>query len=164
MNFRDIVLVKPKVKGKPTFKVMLNSIKVGDVIECFFPKIGSEYDYLGYATYTYTVGSKFLYPEEALLREFFKAVDKAARPWWCPRFVLRLLDLFGNDGSLVRSRNLFLSKIFYRLTKGIRVTDTKWKYDTFRIYGNFTEELQILANKTCREIEKELDEVEDLDK
>ena len=76
MNFRDIVLVKPRVKDSTAFKVMLNSIKVGDVIECFFPKIGNEYSYLGYATYTYTVGSKFLYPEEALLREFFKEVDK----------------------------------------------------------------------------------------
>jgi len=159
MNFKDIVLIKSKVKGSTAFKVTLQHITIDDVLECFFPMIGNEYSYLGYATYDYTPGSKFLFPEERLLRDFFKEVDRVARPWWCPRFVLRLLNLFGNDGSLVRLRNRYLSGIFYRLTKGIRVTDTKWKYDTFRIYGNFTEDLQALANKTCREIEKELIDV-----
>ena len=152
MNFKDIVLIKSKVKGSTAFKVTLQPITIGDVLECFFPMIGSEYSYLGYSTYDYP----FILPGERLLRDFFKEVDRVARPWWCPKFVLRLLDLFGNDGSLVRLRNRYLSDIFYRLTKGIRITDTKWKYDTFRIYGNFTEDLQTLANKTCREIEKEL--------
>jgi hypothetical protein len=154
MNFKDIVLIKSKVKGSTAFKVTLQHITIGDVLECFFPMIGSEYSYLGYATYVYTPWG--LCPDERLLRDFFKEVDRVARPWWCPKFVLRLLDLFGNDGSLVRLRNRYLSDIFYRLTKGIRITDTKWKYDTFRIYGNFTEDLQTLANKTCKEIEKEL--------
>lgn len=156
MNFKDIVLVKSKVKESTAFKVTLQSITIGDVIECFFPRVGREYSHLGYCTYDYTLGSKYLFPEERVLKDFFEEVDRVARPWWCPKFVLRLLDLFGNDRSLVRTRNPFLTGIFYRITKGIRVTDTKWKYDTFRIYGNFTEELQTLANKTCREIEKHL--------
>jgi hypothetical protein len=154
MNFKDIVLIKSKKIGSTAFKVTLQHITIGDVLECFFPIPGSEYSYLGYATYVYTPWGRG--PDERLLRDFFKEVDRVARPWWCPKFVLRLLDLFGNDGSLVRIRNHFLAGVFYRLTKGIRVTDTKWKYDTFRIYGNFTEDLQTLANKTCREIEKEL--------
>jgi hypothetical protein len=151
MNFKDIVLVKSKVKGSTAFKVTLQHITIGDVLECFFPIPGSEYSYLGYSTYDYT----FILPGERLLRDFFKEVDRVARPWWCPKFVLHLLNLFGNDRSLVRVRNRFLAGVFFRLTKGIRVTDIKWKYKTFRIYGNFTEELQTLANKTCREIEKE---------
>jgi len=154
MNFKDIVLVKSKKIGSTAFKVTLQRITIGDVLECFFPIVGREYSYLGYSTYDYP----FILPGERLLRDFFKEVDRVARPWWCPRFVLRLLNLLGNDRSFVRIRNHFLAGVFYRMTKGIRVTDTKWKYDTFRIYGNFTEDLQTLANKTCREIEKELSE------
>ena len=93
--------------------------------------------------------------EDRLLRGFFKQVDKVARPCWCPRFVLRLLHLFGSDNSIIRVRNWKLHNLELRLTKGIAITDTKWKYDSFRIYGNFTAELDQLAADTCNKIENE---------
>lgn len=120
------------------------NITLKDLFECFFPKKGNEYSYLGYAYY---------YSKESLLRDFFIEVDKVARPKWCPKFFLRLLNLFGNDNSIVRVRNWKLHNLFNKITKGIRVTDTKWKWDTFRIYGHFTKELRDLAEETCRKIE-----------
>ena len=147
---KDIVISKGK-KAK-TGPVHTMDITVGHVLKCVFPKRGFEYDYLGYAWYNINKDGT-LHAEDRLLRGFFKQVDKVARPWWCPRFVLRLLHLFGSDNSIVRVRNWKLHNLELRLTKGIAITDTKWKYDSFRIYGNFTAELDQLAADTCSKIE-----------
>lgn len=137
-------------KGKPAKSgpVHTRDISVRDVIDCFFPKKGEEYSYLGYAYYTPKtfVGT--------ILLDFFKEVDKVARPKWCPKFYLRLLKLFGNDNSVVRIRNYYLSSKYSKITKGIMITDMKWKYDSFRIYGNFTEELDNISKEVCKKIDK----------
>lgn len=148
----DIVISKgKKAKFGPVHTI---DITVRHVLKCMFPKRGDEYRYLGYAWYNINkLGS--LTVEDRLLRIFFKHVDMVARPWWCPRFVLRLLHLFGSDDSIVRVRNRKLHNLELRLTKGISITDTKWKYDSFRIYGNFTSELDQLAADTCKKIETE---------
>jgi len=141
-------------KGKKAKQgpVHTRDITLGDVWACFFPKKGWEYSYLGYAWYYVRVGG-VISIEDQLLLNFFKEVEKVAKPRWCPRFILRLLYLFGNDNSYVRVRNFKLHRLFNRLTKGISVTDTKWKYESFRIYGNFTNELHDLAEETCKLIE-----------
>ena len=149
---KDIVISKGK--PAPSGRVHSMDITVGHVLRCVFPERGFEYDYLGYAWYNINKDGT-LNAEDRLLRGFFKQVDKVARPWWCPRFVLRLLHLFGSDNSIVRVRNWKLHNLELRLTKGISITDTKWKYDSFRIYGNFTEELDQLASDTCKKIENE---------
>jgi len=84
--------------------VHTQDITIGDLMECFFHKAGGEFGYLGY-TYYYVKRDGSVTKGEELLKEFFIEVDKAARPWWCPKFVLRLLNLFGNDRSMVRVRN-----------------------------------------------------------
>ena len=149
---KDIVISKGK--PAPSGRVHSMDITVGHVLKCVFPERGFEYDYLGYAWYNINKDGT-LNAENRLLRGFFKQVDKVARPWWCPRFVLRLLHLFGSDNSIVRVRNWKLHNLELRLTKGISITDTKWKYDSFRIYGNFTAELDQLAADTCNKIENE---------
>ena len=149
---KDIVISKGKKAERGPVHTM--DITVGHVLKCVFPERGNEYDYLGYAWYNIN-NDGTLSAANRLLRGFFKQVDKVARPWWCPRFVLRLLHLFGSDNSIVRVRNWKLHNLERRLTKGIAITDTKWKYDSFRIYGYFTEELDQLAADTCSKIENE---------
>ena len=153
---KDIVISKGK--PAPSGRVHTMDITVGHVLKCVFPERGNEYDYLGYAWYNINKDGT-LNAEDRLLRGFFKQVDKVARPWWCPRFVLRLLHLFGSDNSIVRVRNWKLHNLERRLTKGIAITDTKWKYDSFRIYGNFTKELDQLAADTCMKIENEYENI-----
>jgi hypothetical protein len=67
-------------------------------------------------------------------------MDYKAKPWWCPRWVLRFLHLFGSDNSIVRVRNRTLHDLSRKLTKGLLITDykTKWTYYDLRlsIYGN----------------------------
>ena len=129
-------------------KAKLIKLKFKEILNCFFPKKGLEYIYLGYAFWS--PESK----EYPYILDFYKAVDKVARPWWCPKFILRLTYLLGNDNSIVRVRNRKISDIHTKITKGIMITDLKWKYESFRIYGRFTDELYELANKTCNLIEK----------
>lgn len=148
---KDWVISKgKKAKSGP---VHTRDITVEDLWECFFPKPGDEFGYLGYAYYYVDSKGKPKNESEELVRQFFVEVEKVAKPKLCPRFYLRLLHLFGNDKSVVRMRSLKLSNKFYKLTKGIRISDMKWKWETFRIYGSFTKELHDLAEETCKKIE-----------
>ena len=158
---KDIVISRgKKAKVGP---VHTRDVTVGDVWECFFPERGFEYSYLGYAFYYTDKNNKPKSIGERLLRDFYKQVDRVARPKWCPRFVLRLLNLFGNDNSIVRVRNWKLHDMFNRLTGGIRITDTKWKWDSFRIYGRFTDELDDIRRETCEKIEEAYRDKDDED-
>jgi hypothetical protein len=151
-KIKDIVISKGK--KAQIGPVHTRDITLGDVLECFFPERGYEYDYLGYAYYRVKEDGSII-PGEQIIKEFLQQVDRVARPKLCPRFVLHLLNLFGNDKSIVRMRSLKLHNMFSRLTGGIRITDMKWKYDSFRIYGSFTKELDRLAQETCRKLEEE---------
>ena len=57
----------------------MKKLKLSDFKECIFPK--NKYKYLGY-----TYWDKDSLEFEFLL-EFYKAVDKVARPWWCPKLI-----------------------------------------------------------------------------
>jgi hypothetical protein len=149
-KIKDIVISKGK--KAQLGPVHTRDITLGDVVECFFPERGYEYNYLGYAYY-HVKDDGSIIPGEQVIKEFLQQVDRVARPKLCPRFVLRLLNLFGNDKSIVRMRSLRLANWFSRLTKGIRIRDMKWKYDSFRIYGSFTKELDRLAQETCNRLE-----------
>ena len=149
--FKDLIISKGKKAKLGPVRTM--DITIGDLIECFIPTKGLEYRYLGYSFY-YVKKDGTITETEKFLKEFFIEVDKVARPKWCPKFFLRLLNLFGNDNSIVRVRNWKLHNLFIKITKGIQITDTKWKYDSFRIYGSFTKELDDLAKETCLKIEK----------
>ena len=140
-------------KGRKKGLIHTHDITFKDIKQCFFPRPGHEYDYLGYAYYYANAQGVPDNIGEEILRDFLQQVDAAVKPKWCPRFVLRLLDLFGNDKSIIRVRNHRLHNLFNRITKGIRITDMKWKWDTYRIYGSFTKELDDLAQETCNRME-----------
>ena len=75
-------------------------------------------------------------------------MDYKAKPWWCPRFVLRFLHLFGDDNSIVRVRNRRLSELKCKLTKGYGIVDckTKWQWYDLRISISGTKQMQDLAD------------------
>lgn len=134
-------------------KVTLRPIELKDVWACFFPKDEWEYyRYLGYVSFLYRKGTK----EYELIKRLVEFIEKESKSFWCPRFVLRLLHLYGNDNSIVRCRSQRLSRWHRKLLGGIFITDmkTKWDYYDIRVYGTFT-----------RKIEKKIYETEDkLDK
>jgi len=76
------------------------------------------------------------------------AMDYEAKPWWCPRWFLRFLHIFGNDKSIVRVRNRRLSNLHRKLTKGIQFWDwkTKWSNYDLRISIRAPKHLQNLAD------------------
>lgn len=135
-------------------KVVLQKITLKHIWECFFPKKGQEYCYLGLAYYNPDVSLPVFIEFNQILIDFYKEVDKVARPKYCPKFILRLLKLFGNDNSIVRVRNRYLSNLFRKITKGIMITDVKEKFGTWRIYGSFTEKLWKLSEETCKKLDK----------
>ena len=75
-------------------------------------------------------------------------MDYKARPWWCPRWFLRFLHLFGMDNSIVRVRNWFLSKLAEKITGYIMLMDykTKWKDYDLRISVIGNRQVQNLAD------------------
>lgn len=143
-------IIISKGKKAQVGPVHTRDITLRDIWKCFFPKKGFEFNYLGYAYYYPKSGEK-----EQIIKRFLQEVDKVAKPWWCPRFIMRLLHLFGDDNSIVRCRNRRLSQLHYKLRKGITIHDMKWKYESFRIYGSFTDDLHTLAKNTCDLMEEE---------
>ena len=81
------------------------------------------------------------------LRPLVLAMDYEAKPFWCPRWFLRFLHVFGNDKSIVRVRNRRLHNLHQRLTKGITFYDwkTKWTDYDLRISIVAPKHLQDLA-------------------
>ena len=121
-------------------KVTFRNITYKDIWACFFPKDEWEYYmYLGYVSFLYRQGTK----EYELIKNLVKFIEKEAKPFWCPRFVLRLLHLYGNDNSIVRCRSQRLSSWHRKLLGGIFITDMKTKWDSWdiRVYGSFTKEI-----------------------
>ena len=128
-------------------KVKFQKIKFKQIWKCFFPG-DYKYSYLGYTYNPYEKGTK----EYAIIQKFIIDVDKIARPKYCPKFILRLLQLFGNDNSIVRLRNRRFSEWLRKILKGIMITDLKTKWDEYdiRIYGYFPKEI----DEKIEEIEK----------
>ncbi len=132
-------------------KATLQPIKFSDVWACFFPKDEWEYyRYLGYVSFLYKEGTAEYY----IIKDLVKFIEKKAIPFWCPKFIPRLLHLFGNDNSIVRCRSQRLSRWHRKLLGGIFVTDMKTKWDSWdiRIYGSFTREINNEIYKTEEEI------------
>lgn len=101
-------------------------VELSDVWAALFPKdFHDKYRYLGVVPWI---------EESDIHRAMLPLVifmDYKARPWWCPRFVLRLLHLFGDDNSVVRVRNWRLSQLKRRLTKGYGIWDYKTKWTPY---------------------------------
>jgi len=112
-----------------------------DIRYIFFPRRFSEkYGYLG-SVPDYNNYHKVMVP-------LVLAMDYEAKPWWCPRWFLRFLQVFGNDNSIVRVRNRTLHNLHRKLTKVITFTDykTKWSWYDLRISVAAPKYIQDLAD------------------
>lgn len=139
MKIKDLVLFK----GKKYKYIHTQNITLDHIRAVFFPKgFYEKYKYLG--SVPYRKGSKLFEALEPLV--IF--MDYKAKPWWCPRFVLRFLHLFGNDNSIVKIRNSKLASLHRHLTKGFMITDykTKWEWYDLRISLHADEQCWDLAN------------------
>lgn len=123
------------LKGKKYKYVHLRDIYLDDVRAVFFPKnFWEKYRYLGSVPYQ-EKGRIF----DALL-PLVLLMEYEAKPWWCPRWFLRFLHLFGSDNSVVRVRNWKLHQLFRKITKETLLVDykTKWSDNDLRltVYGS----------------------------
>jgi len=110
-------------KGRKMKYITTRNLEWSDIRYIFFPSKLDKYGYLNITFYKDNEFTKALMP-------LVLAMDYEAKPWWCPRWFLRFLHVFGNDKSLVRVRNRRLHNLHRKLTKGILFWDwkTKW-YD-----------------------------------
>jgi len=129
-------------KGRSKGMIHTRRLEWSDLRYIFFPKKLEKYGYLNITFYKEdSVYYKALYP-------LVLAMDYEAKPYWCPRWFLRFLHVFGNDKSLVRVRNRRLHNLHNRLTKGIQFWDwkTKWSDYDLRISISAPKHLQDLAS------------------
>lgn len=124
-------------------KYKFPKIKLSELRPVFFPKSFYEkYSYLGSVPWKED-GDIF-----KVMRPLVLLMDLKAKPRWSPRWFLRLLNLLGNDNSIVRVRNIKLSDLFRKLTKGYRIFDykTKWAEYDLRISIAGDEELWYMVD------------------
>jgi hypothetical protein len=127
-------------KGRKMKYITTRNLEWSDIQYIFFPTKWDKYGYLNITFYKDSEFNKILLP-------LVLAMDYEAKPWWCPRWFLRFLHVFGNDKSLVRVRNRRLHELHRKLTKGILFWDwkTKWSHYDLRISISAPEHLQNLA-------------------
>jgi hypothetical protein len=137
--FKSLLFWKGRKKGI----IHTGDITWDDVRAVFFPKdFYEKYKYLGSVPWD-KKGNIFKAMEPLVVY-----MDKKAKPWWCPRWVLRFLHLFGSDNSIVRVRNRTLHNLEKRITKGIMIWDykTKWSEYDLRITIAGNEEMNWLVD------------------
>lgn len=130
-------------KGRKKGYIHTKNITLDDIRAVFFPKNFYErYHYLGSVPYN-ELGDIFKAMEPLVI-----FMDYKAKPWWCPRWFLRFLHLFGMDNSIVRVRNRALSNLLQRITKGCLIVDykTKWQDYDLRISIHGSNQMQDLAD------------------
>ena len=128
-------------KGRKKGIVHTRDVEWSDICFIFFPKnFAEKYGYLG------SVPDDKYY-DKAMV-PLVLVMDYEAKPWWCPRWFLRFLQVFGNDKSIVRVRNWALHNLHRKLTKGITFTDykTKWQWYDLRISVAAPKYIQDLAD------------------
>jgi len=140
-KIKDVVIFKgKKAKSGP---VHTRNIVLDDFREIFFPKdFNEKYGYLGSVPWN-ECGDIFKAMEPLVI-----FMDHKAKPWWCPRWFLRLLHLFGSDKSIVRVRNRRLHDLQNRITKGYTIWDykTKWSNYDLRISISGNKQMQSLSS------------------
>jgi hypothetical protein len=113
-------------KGRKKGVIHTIDVEWTDIRAVFFPKDAHEkYRYLGSVPWNLN-GDIFKAMEPLIV-----FMDSKAKPWWCPRWFLRFLNLFGNDNSIVRVRNQFLHNLHNKITKGYRIYDYKTKWTDY---------------------------------
>lgn len=110
-------------KGRKKGIVHTQDITWNHIRAIFFPKdFHEKYRYLGCVPYG---------EQKTMLHALVLIMDREAKPWWCPRWFLRFLHLFGSDNSIVRVRNRFLHNLENKITKGILMYDYKTKWNDY---------------------------------
>lgn len=130
-------------RGRKKGIIHTRDITWDDIRAIFFPKnFYEKYCYLGSIPWK-EEGDVF-----KAVRPLILLMDLEAKPWWCPRWFLRFLHVFGDDKSIVRVRNIFLSNLKRRITKGIIMWDWKMKWANYdlRISISAPKYLQDLAD------------------
>ena len=129
-------------KGRKKGMIHTRNLEWEDLRYIFFPSKLEKYGYLSITFYR--EDSEFT----KALMPLVLAMDYEAKPFWCPRWFLRFLHVFGNDKSVVRVRNRRLSDLHRKLTKGIGFWDwkTKWSNYDLRISIAAPKYLQDLAD------------------
>lgn len=118
------------------------------IINCFYPNEYTEFIYLGHVDYLFEKETK----EYNIIKDFILVVDGAARPKWCPKWFLRLLELYKDNNSLA-------NKLHNKITKGIRIMNMSvvdHSYDIL-IYGYFNPEIKYKIEKIKEELLNETD-------
>jgi hypothetical protein len=131
------------ISAKKKTRVKFSPVKWEDIKKVFFPKnFYEKYKYLGSVPWS-EEGKIF-----KAMRPLVLLMDLKARPWWCPRWFLRFLHLFGSDNSIVRVRNFTLHNLEKKLTGGYMIWDykTKWSEYDLRISIAGDEELMYLTD------------------
>lgn len=128
-------------KGRSKGIIHTRNLEWSDLRYIFFPSKMDKYGYMNITFYKDNDYYKALIP-------LVLAMDNEAKPFWCPRWFLRFLHVFGNDKSLVRVRNRRLHDLHRYLTRGIMFWDwkTKWTAYDLRISISAPKHLQDLAS------------------
>jgi hypothetical protein len=154
-KLKDLVISRGR---RTSTRVHTRDITLDDWRYVFFPKDETEkYHYLGnFYVNKYKNDKKTISHYYEAIMPIVRLMDKKACPWWCPRFFLRFLDVYGNDKSIYRVRNYKLYNIFRKITKGYLFIDwkTKWNDHDLRISIQGDEELWHLVDKTERDFYK----------
>jgi hypothetical protein len=130
-------------KGRKKGMIHTMNIQWDDIRAVFFPKnFYEKYRYLGSIPWN-EEGKLFKAMEPLII-----FMDYKAKPYWCPRWFLRFLHLFGSDNSIVRVRNFRLHNLHRKLTKGIFIYDykTKWEWYDLRISVSGDNQIQDMAD------------------
>lgn len=114
--------------------------------ECFNPKKGEEFSYLGNATYKIGKHGEVQGKNKHLLF-FYQEIENRCKPVLIPASLLRVLRLLENQG------NRTAGKIRHRLLGGNTIEWMGWRWDKFRIRGKFNKGIEALAKVTGREVE-----------
>lgn len=114
--------------------------------ECFRPKKGEEFSYLGNATYKLDRHGE-VHGKSAHLLLFYREMKKGCKPRLVSTSLLRVLRLLENQGNATAGR------IRHRLLGGNTIEWMGWRWDRFRIKGRFNSQMETLAKATSREIE-----------
>jgi hypothetical protein len=79
-------------------------------------------------------------------------MDYKARPFWCPRWFLRLTNWLGNDNSIVRVKYRWIHNLHNKITHGVRFVDYKTKWHDYDL------RLSIYADGDCNWLEDAITE------
>ena len=126
-KFKDwVIFPGQKAKLGPVHTM---NITVDHIRAVFFPKDFYEtYKYLGSMPSEYKNSNNDIF---YAIRPLVIYLDYLAKPWWCPRWFLRFLHLFGNDNSIVRMRSRRLHELYRKITKGYFILDYKTKWTDY---------------------------------